>query len=104
MLRIKTSRHTEDFGDGNHVPYEYLWFNSIVPENSGVRIEQWSINENMYNYMKEIQNITTSVQTPFSTPPSNPISNIYNIDNPHETVLGFFEICTATELIYLPKK
>lgn len=88
----------QDFGDGKHIPYEYLWFKASVQESEKTRIEQLCINKNTYHYFKALQNLTQS-SSPFNSPPSNPISNITNIKNPSEDVLGFFEICTSTEII-----
>lgn len=80
--------------DGSHVPFEYLWFPEIVTEQSDFYLYQITLNENAYRYLYNVQKILEE-STPFSTPPFAPISNIHNINNPQEQVLGFFEIATV---------
>lgn len=44
-----------DIGDGNTVPFEYLWFNVPVGEiSSGNLMYQATLNKNAYNYLTEV--------------------------------------------------
>ena len=59
----------------------------------------WFI-KNAYNYLTEVQSLLEP-SSPFSTPPFTPVSNIKNINNPQEQVLGFFEIATVDEGVFV---
>lgn len=51
-----------------------------------------SLPERAFTYWSQVQQTISSVGTIFDTPPAPISSNIYNINNPDEEVLGFFEV------------
>ncbi len=89
----------EDIVDGSSIPFEYLWFDFTKSVPYETTLLQLSLNKNAFNYIQNIQSLQ-QLSSPFSSPPSNPLSNISCISNPKEEVLGFFEISTASSKIY----
>lgn len=88
---INSMRLLDDrlLGDGVIIPFEYLWINrplDFAGQEKLITFYVYNINFGLYKYLLGIQNLNKS-NDPFSTPPSNPISNIECITNEKEEVL-----------------
>ncbi len=57
-----------------------------------ISVNQYSLNEDEYIYWEKLQNITGQVGGLYDVIPSSVPSNIFNIDNPEEKVLGYFSV------------
>lgn len=57
-----------------------------------ILVNQYSLNEDEYNYWKKLKNITVSVGGLHDIIPSLIPSNIVCIENPGEKVLGYFSV------------
>lgn len=62
-----------------------------------LNVRQYSLSEKSYNYWNEIQKSTESLGTLFDPQPSTVLGNIYNLNDPDEIVLGYFDAATVTE-------
>lgn len=60
-----------------------------------VRIEMYSLEKSMFRYYNELVELLFNDGGLFSSPPSNPTTNIINITNPDQPPLGFFQISSA---------
>lgn len=60
-----------------------------------VRIEMYSLEKSMFSYYNELVELLFNDGGLFSSPPSNPTTNIINITNPDQPPLGFFQISSA---------
>jgi hypothetical protein len=55
-----------------------------------ILVNQYSLNEDEFNYWENLQDITDNAGGLYDVAPMVIQSNIYNIDDPGETVLGYF--------------
>ena len=55
-------------------------------------VAQHSITREAYKYWETVKQVAQSTGSIFDTPPAPINGNIYNIDDPDERVLGFFEV------------
>lgn len=55
-------------------------------------VAQHSITKEAYDYWETVKKVAQSTGSIFDTPPGPINGNIYNIDDPDERVLGFFEV------------
>jgi hypothetical protein len=53
---------------------------------------QYSLNEDEYVYWEKLSNITQSIGTIYDIIPAGVQGNIYCVENPEETVLGYFSV------------
>ncbi|MEK6479210.1 DUF4249 family protein [Catalinimonas sp. 4WD22] len=60
-----------------------------------VRIEMYSLEKSMFSYYNELVELLFNDGGLFSSPPSNPTTNIINITNPDQPPLGFFQVSSA---------
>lgn len=60
-------------------------------------VKQYGLNEEAYNYWKELRDITENLGTLFDPQPSIVLGNIRNIDNQTEVVLGYFDAASVSE-------
>ena len=62
-----------------------------------LNVKQYSLSEESYNYWLELEKVTESLGTLFDPQPSTIYSNIRNISNEAEIVLGYFDASTVKE-------
>ncbi|MDQ3395303.1 MAG: DUF4249 domain-containing protein [Bacteroidota bacterium] len=67
---------------------------NIEPLKAGdtVKIEQYSLTEDAYNFLVKVREQITSGRLLFDAPPAPVTGNIINVNNPNETVLGYFGV------------
>ena len=58
-------------------------------------VAQHSITKEAYSYWEAVKKIAQSTGSIFDTPPAPINGNIYNINDPEERVLGFFEVSSV---------
>ena len=61
-----------------------------------VRLEMYTLNQDMYQYYLEFITLLYNDGGLFSPPPQNPNSNIRNITNPNNPPLGYFQVASLT--------
>jgi Domain of unknown function (DUF4249) len=61
-------------------------------------ISQKSITEKAYNYWKYIDEISSQVGSVFDITPAYLKGNIYNVNDPEEKVLGYFEVASTERI------
>lgn len=67
-------------------------------------VEQYNLGERAYNYWQQKKIATESQGGLYTRQPSQPISNIQNIDDEEEMVLGYFWVASKTEQrIFVPR-
>jgi Domain of unknown function (DUF4249) len=59
-------------------------------------VNQYSINEDEYNYWEKLQNVSEQVGGLYDMIPASVASNVYCIDNPDEKILGYFSVSAST--------
>ncbi|MCX6253595.1 MAG: DUF4249 domain-containing protein [Bacteroidia bacterium] len=59
-------------------------------------VNQYSINEDEYNFWEKLQNVSEQVGGLYDMIPSAIASNVYCINNPDEKVLGYFSVSANT--------
>ncbi len=64
--------------------------------NDTVRLEMYTLNQDMYQYYLEFITLLYNDGGLFSPPPQNPNSNIRNITNPDNPPLGYFQVASYT--------
>jgi len=60
-------------------------------------VKQYALSEASYNYWQELQQVTENLGTLFDAQPSIVYGNIYNVNDPNEIVLGYFDAVTVSE-------
>jgi hypothetical protein len=63
-----------------------------LKEKYSILVNQYSLNEDEYVYWEKLQKITENVGTLYDITPAAIPSNIFCIENPNETVLGYFSV------------
>jgi hypothetical protein len=70
-----------------------------------ILVNQYSLNEEEYNYWKKLKNLTVSVGGLHDVIPSSIASNIVCVDNPAEKVLGYFSVSAmSSKRIFIEEK
>jgi hypothetical protein len=70
-----------------------------------ILINQYSLNEEEYNYWKKLKNLTVSVGGLHDVIPSSIASNIICVENPSEKVLGYFSVSSrSSKRIFIEDK
>jgi hypothetical protein len=62
-----------------------------------ILLKQYALSEASYNYWKEIEKVTENLGTLFDPQPSSILGNIYNINDEHDIVLGYFDAASVQE-------
>ena len=60
-----------------------------------INVTQYSITRRAHDYWKQVNQIVNQSGTIFDVPPANAHSNIFNINDPSETVLGYFHAASV---------
>jgi Domain of unknown function (DUF4249) len=63
------------------------------------QIYQNSITENAYNYWKNIDKVSNQVGSLFDVSPAYVKGNVYNVSDPDEKVLGYFEVAGVEKIV-----
>ncbi len=66
--------------------YDYAWITKNV-----ISVETHSISREAYEYWRKIRILLNNNGSVFDTPPAAVQGNIFNVNNPDEQVLGYFE-------------
>jgi hypothetical protein len=61
-----------------------------------ILVNQFSLNDDEYNYWEKLQNISEQIGGLYDIIPSSIPSNVYNLDNPDEKVLGYFSVSACS--------
>lgn len=64
-------------------------------ERNAFEVTQYRISAKAYEYWSNIERIGNPAGTIFDVPPATVRGNIYNVDNPRERILGYFEVAAA---------
>ena len=62
-----------------------------------IRVKQYALSEESYNYWLELQKATENLGTLFDPQPSIVYGNIYNVNDEDEVVLGYFDSSSSRE-------
>ncbi len=69
-----------------------------------ILVEQLVMNEDEYNYWKGLKETNAETGELFDKQPQSLISNVVNIDNPDETVLGYFSVSgVSTQRVFIQR-
>nr|WKN39452.1 DUF4249 domain-containing protein [Tunicatimonas sp. TK19036] len=60
-------------------------------------VEQYSLTERAFTFWENVQEQQNSDGSVFDPPPARIIGNMRSVDNPDETVLGYFQVSAVTE-------
>ncbi|MGA1978646.1 MAG: DUF4249 domain-containing protein [Bacteroidales bacterium] len=60
-------------------------------------VKQLSVSQKEFDFWNNLQQVNESGGSIFDTQPYSVISNIYNVDNPGETVLGYFSVSAVQQ-------
>jgi hypothetical protein len=63
-----------------------------------ILVKQYSISKNEYNFWDNMKKINQTGDNLFATQPFPVISNIHNVNNPDEQVLGYFQVSAVREI------
>lgn len=61
-----------------------------------ILVNQYSLNEVEFQYWEKLQNISAKVGGLYDIIPSSVPSNVYNLDDPNEKVLGYFSVSACS--------
>jgi len=78
--------------EGFRVASVYLFPDWEFYEKHFYNVAQHSITKEAFTYWETVNKVAQSTGSIFDTPPAPVNGNIYNIENPDERVLGFFEV------------
>lgn len=76
----------------------------LLPDNFEFRgrhyflVNQQSITEGAFDYWDNLNRVTNQTGSIFDAPPAGVPGNIYNVNDPSETVLGYFELTNTDSL------
>jgi len=62
-----------------------------------ILVNQYSLSENEYNYWEKLRNITQNVGSLYDITPVSIPSNIVNLNNPGDKVLGYFSVSAVSQ-------
>jgi len=62
-----------------------------------ILVNQYSLNEDEFSYWVKLKNISEKAGGLFDVIPSAIMSNIYNVDDPEEVVLGYFSVSALAQ-------
>jgi len=67
-----------------------------LSERYSLLVNQYSLNEDEYNYWEKLQNVTENVGSLYDITPVSIPGNIYCIEDPKQQVLGYFSVSAKT--------
>ena len=69
-----------------------------------LQVKQYTLSENAFNYFEQNRLATEEAEGLYTRQPRQPITNIQNVDNDAERVLGYFWVSTqSTKRIFVPE-
>jgi hypothetical protein len=68
-----------------------------LKETYSILVNQYSLNEEEYNFWEQVKNISQNVGSPYDVTPSAIPGNIKCITDPGETVLGYFSVSAVAQ-------
>jgi len=96
-IRISTSKNLKE----DIISRLPLFYVSTETDRLGrkysVNVKQYALSEESYNYWLELEKVTESLGTLFDPQPSTVYSNLRNINNDSEIVLGYFDASSVEE-------
>jgi len=100
--------HGSGSGQNSQIKKQPIWFiassksDRLMSEYS-ILVKQYSISQAEYEFWNNINKINESGDDIFASQPFPVVSNISNINDPSERVLGFFQVSAVTERrIFIP--
>jgi hypothetical protein len=60
-------------------------------------VKQFAINKDSHNYWSQMRSQTTDAGGLYETQPAQLQGNIYNVNNPNELVMGYFDVVSISE-------
>jgi hypothetical protein len=70
-----------------------------------IRVDQYSVSENEYNYWKDLQNITEETGNLYDIIPSAVVGNMYCVEEPDRVILGYFSVSASrSKMIYIDER
>jgi hypothetical protein len=88
-------KSTAAFGEARIIRHQVNYISNLTDRlktEYSILVNQYSMNEDEYNYWEKVQNLTSQVGGLSDIVPSSIPSNIISIDNPGEPVLGYFSV------------
>jgi len=88
-------KSTAAFGEARIIRHQVNYISNIsdrLKTEYSILLNQYSMNEDEYNYWEKVQNLTSQVGGLSDIVPSSIPSNIYRIDDPGEPILGYFSV------------
>ena len=89
-------------GEANYINKQLIQF--IAPVKSdrltqqySILVKQYSVSEKEYGFWNNLKKVNESGGDIFNSPPYPVISNIYNVNDASEMVLGYFEVSAVTQ-------
>ncbi len=96
-IKISTSTNlTEDVINKYPLLYVSTETDRLISKYS-VNVKQYALSEESYNYWLELEKVTESLGTLFDPQPSTVYSNIKNVNDDSEVVLGYFDASSVEE-------
>ncbi|MGI9542114.1 MAG: DUF4249 domain-containing protein [Cyclobacteriaceae bacterium] len=89
----------DDFIDGNQLQVELGFYESKPLD--VFRIEQLSLTESGFEYLEMLTTQTFGLGTVFSPAPAPIPSNLHNVNNPNEQVLGYFGASSVASVAFV---
>ena len=93
---------TDNFTDGQQIKHKLVAQIPLYQSNATlVSLQQMSLTANAYRYFKLIQDQSVNTGTLADTPPAPIKSNLVNIADKNELVLGYFSASSVAEVRYM---
>ena len=80
-----------------NVPVTFMQFYQLMNTRMKLSLYLHNISEDAYNYYKALEAQAESSGTMLDPPPTEVISNMHNVNDPLEQVIGYFEVSTVSE-------
>ena len=74
-----------------------IFSGSSIEVGDTIRVEQYSISENYYEFLNQVWTQTAFIGGIFDPPPAPIKGNIYDVDDPNDFALGFFHASSIKE-------
>jgi hypothetical protein len=93
-------KNTSIYDQARVTKYPLLLITNVtdrLKERYSILVKQYSLNQDEYNYWEKLQNVTEDVGGLYDITPMAVSSNIHNLNNPAEIILGYFSVSAVTE-------
>lgn len=88
-------KSTAAFGEARIIRHQVNYISNLTDRlktEYSILVNQYSMNEDEYDYWEKVQNLTSQAGGLSDIVPSSIPSNIYRVDDPGEPVLGYFSV------------